>query len=429
MVALCGVLAACHSHAPTAGGPASSSPIATNATTTAAETTTPTMAGSTAPTTNASQGVPSPTAAPVTSSTLGVSPRSTLPPLPNGITGGIPVDKIPPLNIADSVLTGPESGAILVQSCHVVSCSSRVDLTTDGGRTWRVGPPLGAAWDGRLGPGHPLAPDSITALDATHLYAYSASYYGRASWWTADGGRTWKQLGLSSGGFDLSPGVHDVVEVPRPERLGNQGIGRFVVIRKDGTLVPRSQFPVGKASGLGRIARTTTAVYVAAGTGYGDSWLMKSFDEGLSWTRLPGPTCGPAAPAPLLVPDGRTLLTQCFRGGVLLRSYDGGIRWTAGGRLADNYALAAATAEVLWAVGNGAQLPTTHLLIRSVDGGSTWTPIVVKGLTDETQIVGLRARGRSAWFAAYDLGRPAGQDTLTVTDDAGEHWRTVRLPH
>lgn len=352
-----------------------------------------------------------------------------MPPLPHGLIGGIPVDKIPPLHIADSVLTGPESGAVLLQSCHVITCSTRVDVTVDGGRTWRVGPPLGGTWDGRVGYQQEQAPDNITALDATHLYAYSGSYYGHASWWTADAGHTWKRLGLPSGGFDLSPGIDDVVEVPRPERLGNQGIGRFVVIRKDGTLIPRSQFPVGRASGTGRIARTTTAVYVAAGNGYGDSWLMKSFDEGLSWTRLPGPKCGQGGPGPLLVPDGRTLLTQCFGdGGALLRSYDGGIQWTAHGRLAANYVLGAATPEVLWAVGNGAQLPTADLLIRSVDGGGTWTPVPVKGLTDETQIFGLHALGRSAWFAAYELSRPNGQDTLTVTDDAGAHWRTVRLP-
>jgi photosystem II stability/assembly factor-like uncharacterized protein len=388
------------------------------------------MAGSTVPSTAASVPIPPPSAAPRTPSRSGGSPSSTLPPLPKWLTGGIPVDKIPPLHIADSVLTGPESGAVLVQSCHVVSCFTRVAVTTDGGRTWRVGPSLGATWDGRLGSGQPLAPDSITALNATHLYADSASYYGRASWWTADGGHTWKRLGLSSGGFDLSPGVDDVVEVPRPERLGNQDIGRFVVIRKDGTLVPRSQFPVGKASGTGRIARTTTAVYVAAGNGYGDSWLMKSFDEGLSWTRLPGPKCGQGGPGPLLVLERRTLLTQCFGGGgVLLRSYDGGIRWRANGRLPANYVLGPATSGVLWAVGNGAQLPINDLLIRSVDGGNTWNPVPVRGLTDETQIIGLQARGRSAWFAAYDLSRPAGQETLTVTDDAGAHWRTVRLPH
>ena len=315
-----------------------------------------------------------------------------------------------------------------MQSCHVVSCSTRVDLTTDGGRTWWVGPPLGDTWDGRVGYEQELAPDSITALDATHLYAFSGSYTGRASWWSQDGGHTWKRLGLPSGGFDLSPGVDDVVEVPRPERLGNQAIGRFVIIRKDGALLPRSQFPVGKASGTWPIARTTTALYVAAGNGYGDSWLMKSFDQGLSWTRLPGPQCGQGGPGPLLVLDGRTLLTQCFGGGALLRSYDGGARWMAGGRLAANYVLGPATAELLWAVGNGEQLPTNHLLIRSVDGGSTWTPVPVRGLTDETQIFGLHARGRSAWFAAYDLNRPDGQDTLTVTDDAGGHWRTVRLP-
>lgn len=100
-----------------------------------------------------------------------------------------------------------------------------------------------------------------------------------------------------------------------------------MVIRRDGTLVPPSQFPVGRASGTGRIVRTKTAVYVAAGNGYGDSWLMRSFDEGLSWTRLAGPKCGQGAPGLLLVPDGRTLLAQCFGGGgVLLRSYDGGIR-------------------------------------------------------------------------------------------------------
>ena len=205
----------------------------------------------------------------------------------------------------------------------------------------------------------------LAALDANHLFAYASDFVSTGAWRTADGGLTWTRLALPNSGYDLNAANGDVVEVPRPTRLGNQDIGRFNRIDATGHVVLRSQFPVKGAFWTTPIVRTKTAIYVGAGRYTGPGWLMKSFDEGLTWARLPAPSSCGGTFGQLVAADDKTLLQTC-RGasGVtrLLRSDDGGVRWRQIGTMpAAAPRLVATTTALLW----GTNL---HVIERSTDG-------------------------------------------------------------
>jgi hypothetical protein len=325
--------------------------------------------------------------------------------------------------ITDAVITGPHTGAVLVSACRPAGhpCTFRVDTSTDGGVTWRRGQALG----GQL-TGAPLESQSVqqlAALDPLHLFAYADDFVSSGAWRSSDGGAGWQRLALPSSGYDLSAANGNVVEVARPTRLGNQDIGVFNVIDADGSIHRRSQFPVEGAFWTTDIVRTTTATLVGAGTRT-TSWLMKSFDDGRTWTRLPGPPgCDPGF-GQLMATDGTKLLLTCVRQGAatrLLRSDDGGVRWREHGALPqDSGLVGVASASLLWAVDQ-------RNIRVSTDGGLHWRaagpPAVV---ATDVDVEAFTARGTSAWYAVET--DPNVNVTLHVTDDLGRHWRSVQVP-
>lgn len=325
----------------------------------------------------------------------------------------------------DARITGPLTGAVLVTACRAAGhpCSFRVDTTADGGRTWRKGTSLGG-W--LTGP--PLENQSLqqlAAIDARHLFAYADDFVSAGAWRSADGGLTWTRLVLPSTGYELNAANGDVVEVPRPTRLGNQDIGRFNRIDAADHVLPRSQFPVEGAFWTTPIVRTTTATYLGAGDYSGHSWLMKSFDDGLTWTRLQAPPgCGGQF-GQLMAVDGRTLLRTCGNpatGARLLRSDDGAVRWRQVGSVPGAaMRVFAASADLLW----GTNMNT---LERSTDGGQHWNAIETAGVSTQQNVGTFATRGATAWWAVDDNPDPAAALTLHITNDTGHHWRTTRLP-
>jgi hypothetical protein len=94
--------------------------------------------------------------------------------------------------VTDAQLLNANGGAIVVKDCPAQgSCSFRVDVTSDGGATWRHGRDLVVA--GAADGGSPSQEDPITGLtmiSSTNMYAYGASV-----WHTSDAGATWTQPG------------------------------------------------------------------------------------------------------------------------------------------------------------------------------------------------------------------------------------------
>jgi hypothetical protein len=325
--------------------------------------------------------------------------------------------------ITDAVITGPRTGAVLVSACRPAGhpCTFRVDTTTDGGVTWHRGQALGGSLTGSPLESHSV--QKLAALDPLHLFAYANDFVSSGAWRSSDGGVTWQRLTLPSSGYDLSAANGNIVEVPRPTRLGNQDIGVFNVIDADGSIHRRSQFPVEGAFWTTDIVRTATATLVGAGTRT-TAWLMKSFDEGGTWTRLPGPLgCDPGF-GQLVAADATTLLLTCARQGAptrLLRSDDGGARWREHGDLPRGSGLlGVASASLLWAIDQRDALVST-------DGGVHWHTAGPPGVVATNVDVGAFAtRGTSAWEAVE--AHPNVNVTLHITDDAGRHWRSVMVP-
>jgi photosystem II stability/assembly factor-like uncharacterized protein len=306
------------------------------------------------------------------------------------------------------------------------ACTYRVDTTTDDGATWRIGPTLGRRLSGIHEEQESLG--RLVALDPQHLYAYGTDFINQAAWQSADGGATWRRLLLPTGGFELSPGTRDVLEVSRPTRLGDQDIGRYVIIRPNGTTSVRAQFPVGSGNWVSPMARTVTATIVVEADNRGRAWLMKSFDEGLSWSRLPAPGCPQGAFGGPLAVDGYTLFLECYDTEALLRSDDGGVTWHRVGSVPSNFSLTVGTDAVLWGAGNGAQQPSSTVLVVSRNTGRSWSAVPVGTVRPNTAVFGPAVKGDSAWFAAYDQTGTTQRDLLHLTADAGLHWRTVRIP-
>jgi photosystem II stability/assembly factor-like uncharacterized protein len=97
----------------------------------------------------------------------------------------------PQIYVTDAQLLNASDGGIVVKDCPAQgSCAFRVDVTSDGGATWRRGRDLVAAdlADG----GSPSEEDPITGLtmiSATVVYAYGSSV-----WHTSNAGVTWTRL-------------------------------------------------------------------------------------------------------------------------------------------------------------------------------------------------------------------------------------------
>lgn len=415
LVAGCTTHAAQHSTVPTPS--ATPAPLSVAAVKSAVKPRPPSLLASTATQSSSTTSPAGVTSAAVPTTAAAI--RATVPPPA--------VEPGSPPSIMAAVITGARTGAVLMRTCRPgPACTYRVDTTTDDGVTWRTGPTLGGRLSGIHEEQESLG--RLVALDPQHLYVYGTDFINDAAWQSVDGGTTWRRLLLPTSGFELSPETRDVLEVSRPTRLGDQDIGRYVVIRPDGTTSLRAQFPVGRGNWVSPMARTVTATIVLEADNRNHAWLMKSFDEALTWSRLPAPECPQQALGGPLAVDGHALFLECYDTQALLRSNDGGVTWHKVGSVPSNFALTLGSDAILWGAGNGAQAPSSTTLVVSRNTGRSWSNVPVGAVGPNTAVFGPAVRGASAWFAAYDQTGTTQRDLLHLTEDAGLHWRTVRIP-
>lgn len=150
--------------------------------------------------------------------------------------------------------------------------------------------------------------------------------------------------------------------------------------------------------------------------------LLRTADEGATWTELIAPASN--ALLDISVFDARSLVALVIQGdgGQLRRSADGGDSWTAtdlGVRPID-----LAFADPLRGVILGNDPATgASVALRTSDGGSTFTRVVLPGVGPYTRIAYagrtvLIVGGRSEYLVSQDEGRSFSQRRSAAADDA-----------
>jgi photosystem II stability/assembly factor-like uncharacterized protein len=270
--------------------------------------------------------------------------------------------------------------------------------TTDGGRQWRGVPTP----EGGRG--------VEDAVFATSAHGYVIDDDDRL-WRTTDGGRKWQRLRLGTHADPrtvLTSGAHDLVV------LLTNGIA---VSHDDG-----HRFRLVRSRVLARLDSLTSAGGAIVGVGF--DTLVRSSDQGATWTRMATPE-RPRKHGPLVVDKAAFSSPQvglvADDDGRLFRTTDGGAHWAR--------VLAVGTDDILQLDASSRELfvVTDSRVLRSADGGGTWVP---EQLAD-ADLQDLSAGADGIDYAVYGgallstrsgglAGRPA---TLTLTAAA------TQLPH
>jgi photosystem II stability/assembly factor-like uncharacterized protein len=363
---------------------------------------TPSPSASTLP---AAQAIPS-SAATSQAAVDQVAPTPTLP------APGLPVQVSRTTEaVAADALDAAHVGAI-VESCVGSACHDRLDLSSDGGRTWRRGPVMP-----RYGPDSRLR--GLVGLDARHWYAY-----GNSGWFTSDAGVTWRRIRsgpvASAGRFggdlwvvrvrcakacssaiDILDRAGNLVQADTPAfaagftvrdllvvdgglaaSIQSGNTGRLVLL--DSRLRPglSRALPVPGGGQLVSVGAHSLDYLTAwdSSAGRQDKFFYRSDDSGRTWHRRPDPSS---------------------------RGYA--------------VALQAPAPGLLWRYGDRSEL------FRSTDDGHSWTSLLAASIGEAAApLQAFASYGHSAWAFAFvaDATVPAAWRT----SDAGAHWSTVRVP-
>lgn len=293
---------------------------------------------------------------------------------------------------------------------YVAAGSGGVWKTTDGGRTFAPAWPSQYVQSmGALA----ITPDGVLyAGTGEPDHGGGGSYYGTGVYRSADGGRTWTNLGLADTG----------------------GIGRIAVDPVD----PRRVFVAAQGRNF---------------DGTGSRGLFLTTDGGATWRQvLAGPNdatgaidvaINPARPNEVLAalwqkrrfPDGREYGGP---GSGLYRSTDGGATWTrVGAPLPDpatepgriGVAYAKSDPDRVYAITND-KIGYPTGFFTSADGGATWTPVPQTDSTLRT------VSGGFAWWFGRLWVDPADADhvfvagvRLTESTDGGRTWTRSQTVH
>jgi len=338
----------------------------------------------------------------------------------------------PQVYVTDAQLLNASDGAIVVKDCPAQgSCSFRVDVTSDGGATWRHGRDLVVA--GSADGGSPSEEDPVTGLtmiSATDMYAYGASM-----WHTSDGGVTWTQLPGAPPVDDMANGDGEVWAMVAC--AGLSGCASSIDVLSAGHFTPLPHQP-GRP--IGSIMRQGSDAYAVVRDAGGAGELAVSHDNGMSWQHrsLPQQYCTYSLGPAMTITTTGDIYLICANGASagteqkdLYVSDNGAISWQHVAVLEiDGYAdaIIAASPDTLWRDGGRAPI------FNSTDAGKTWNTQLGDKVGDgggpETQA--FAAAGTNALVFGFVLPpNSAFTGPWTIngyrTTDAGTNWQTIPL--
>jgi photosystem II stability/assembly factor-like uncharacterized protein len=335
--------------------------------------------------------------------------------------------------ILAATLFGPADGALLMQTCTGSRWNTWVQLTSDGGRSWRRSTDVAevSAPDGCWSPARYDPPTAgLSVVDVDHL-----TVWGAGLWTTQDAGRSWTRTATAQPVVSAAVSGREVWALTsvcpgdghcRTGLLRVDDHGRAVPVG-----VPKRSASTGWPSAIH--AGGDLVLLTVEGPAAGHSGLFTTVDQGRHWSEaaLPEPGCPVGNPVAL---DDTTILTVCTSGAPTASSdpksihlsRDRGRSWVNAGPVEQGCCadtLIAAPHGPLWRVGGSTSIYT------STDSGRTWTahrPAGRSSSADE-DLYSFTAYGSSAWASGYTNLTPR-RPVVYATRDAGRHWTTLR-PH
>lgn len=272
-------------------------------------------------------------------------------------------------------------------------------LTTSGGQEWT------AIQSGGTGITH-----GLDAVDASHAWAAND---GGEVLYTVNGGGHWQRVAVN--GFDNYGRIEDVDffdaslgwAVGRQEFFGG-GLGR-IVRSSDGGRTWEVQQTLNAAYMEDVEVLDAQTVLALGQIPFGPRFILRTTDGGQSWNDV--------APSQAVFMDSDFIdaSTGWVVGGRIYKSTNGGLSWVEQFTPSDLlYSVSFADALHGWAVGWG---PT---LLRTTDGGQTWTPQTANA--PGTALFAVQALGPDvAWIAGAD-------GFVARTTDGGQSWHPESLP-
>ncbi len=305
------------------------------------------------------------------------------------------------------------------------ACSFGVRVTRDGGTTWRSA--------GR-------APaDGLSAIvpDPRHARTLYLSTQQSGVFRSIDDGRTWHPFGARPKGLPgRGTGLTELLAIdPRKPGTLYAGDGFGVVATADGGATwRRADAPVvaSQVSTIALAASNPATIYtggvVGSIPGPVVETLSRSDDGGRTWVGLQSfanagfgqPGGGPLAVDPR---DDRHVLI----GGLgIFGSRDGGATWTSLLRLPNDFvwkiAFAAGDPRQVYAIVYTTAEERTHL-IRSSDGGETWTMQGSAGIENMTAFAVHPERAETVYAGYEDHTGGEVRGGVATSSDGGRSWR------
>lgn len=285
-----------------------------------------------------------------------------------------------------------------------------ISNTTDGGKTWRVG----AVTPLPLHLAQPLAEGS--KLWATDLRGWSQGPGLRSG----DGGLTWSPTAEVSGQLLLDSSDPDVAFAGAV--WGSDALQRTEDGGKTWTPI---ELPEARIAAAATCRDGSSCLYATLQRDIPNGRacsIIKSEDRGRTWSdeiAISHTLCGSEQTLTVMPDDPQHLLNAC--GTAVCESKDGGASWKEHGVSAERYVLAIVPLSdgVVLAATGGASALEPPVLVRSEDGGATWTEVLNVGAG---RFFASAAAPNTVFLVSPVSNEP---DAIYRSDDAGLTWQAI----